>query len=570
MENVKRKFLDCIDRTKNILLNSNEDISPLEPLTEQIKEFKVIIPVVGMFSVGKSTLLNSLLGRNFLPIDTKQTTSIATELHFSHNERIEAYKLVPGKDNIMKEIFVETFNSIEVLKSPEVFSPKKYSFIKAYIDSSFLEHHQNIVLVDMPGLSSGLENHEKAIRQYLGKATNYIFVESKVAGTLTTTASAFLKEIKSYGYNIFGIINQIDQPSENQDAVKFIEEQMRKAVPDIKIGKTSAVDLNIDDLREIIQNCDLEGACSFVFKDKVISALYDEINTIQQKIECSKFDASSFDGAIKELESKKEEVLEMFERERKRIMDSHSSLSIQSQIENIKSKIKNALNDNAGVLLSAAMGGSESFNREVNAIVRPILLNELGGYAENEFSYLVTLLNNSMETMVSPLQKMCTDIDSAKLAKGIGSLFKTLKTLNAPFKTFFAPLAIMTNFIPGGTLVEVAIFFLPEIIDLIGGLLGVPSNEPQKPQLTMVDVRNKFIPQILGQLTPDIQQSLNDIRKNIINKLQQETDKKLKKFEDALKETQKLKEKEVGNFQKQIEDWNSMFSSLSNILKECE
>ncbi len=50
-----------------------------------------MIPVVGNFSAGKSTLLNRFLEKSVLPTAITPETSLATELHYSANERIEAF-----------------------------------------------------------------------------------------------------------------------------------------------------------------------------------------------------------------------------------------------------------------------------------------------------------------------------------------------------------------------------------------------------------------------------------------------------------------------------------------------
>ena len=224
MQEVKKQYQRCISGAKAILESNGFSTDELTALSSQIDAYKVIIPMVGMFSVGKSALLNALMGKDILPTDTSKTTSIATELHFSLKERVEAYKLEAGENNIMKEILLDEF-PLDILKTPQKLDPQKYSFVKAYIDNTYLEQQLDIVLVDMPGLDSGLENHDRAIRQYIRQATNYIFVESKLAGTLTTTATAFLKEITSYGFKIYVIINQIDQVSED-GAIENIKEKM--------------------------------------------------------------------------------------------------------------------------------------------------------------------------------------------------------------------------------------------------------------------------------------------------------------------------------------------------------
>ncbi|GAA7207519.1 hypothetical protein ID0449_06720 [Helicobacter pylori] len=49
------------------------------------------MPIVGNFSAGKSTLLNCFLEKSVLPTAITPEISLATELHYSANERIEVF-----------------------------------------------------------------------------------------------------------------------------------------------------------------------------------------------------------------------------------------------------------------------------------------------------------------------------------------------------------------------------------------------------------------------------------------------------------------------------------------------
>ncbi len=44
---------------------------------------QLVIPIVGNFSAGKSTLLNRFLGSSVLPTGITPETSLATELHYT-------------------------------------------------------------------------------------------------------------------------------------------------------------------------------------------------------------------------------------------------------------------------------------------------------------------------------------------------------------------------------------------------------------------------------------------------------------------------------------------------------
>ncbi|GAA8170803.1 hypothetical protein NP0156_09220 [Helicobacter pylori] len=64
---------------------------------------------MGNFSTGKSTLLNRFLEKSVLPTGITPETSLATELHYSANERIEAFSKPMPFWNIWKGACILSF-----------------------------------------------------------------------------------------------------------------------------------------------------------------------------------------------------------------------------------------------------------------------------------------------------------------------------------------------------------------------------------------------------------------------------------------------------------------------------
>ena len=64
----------------------------IHALKEDAPKCELIAPVVGAFSSGKSTMINVLLSTDILPTAIRPETSLATELHFSKEQYVEAVK----------------------------------------------------------------------------------------------------------------------------------------------------------------------------------------------------------------------------------------------------------------------------------------------------------------------------------------------------------------------------------------------------------------------------------------------------------------------------------------------
>ncbi len=116
---------------------------------------------MGNFSAGKSTLLNRFLEKSVLPTGITPETSLATELHYSANERIEAF----SNNDEKAESFELNEQSFEVIKK----NATEYSYLKVYLNNEALKNSAPLVFVDMPGFNSPIPSHIHAILEYLEK-----------------------------------------------------------------------------------------------------------------------------------------------------------------------------------------------------------------------------------------------------------------------------------------------------------------------------------------------------------------------------------------------------------------
>jgi len=103
-------------------------------LTEKIRTFKVIVPIIGKFSSGKSTLLNRYLGENYLKTDIAPETAIATELCYAEEERLLIHYL-DGSTPKAQEL-----SSLDSLVIEE-----NMAFIQVFLNNANMKSHENII-----------------------------------------------------------------------------------------------------------------------------------------------------------------------------------------------------------------------------------------------------------------------------------------------------------------------------------------------------------------------------------------------------------------------------------------
>ncbi|OOF50133.1 dynamin family protein [Rodentibacter trehalosifermentans] len=106
----QQQFLNYISQLNEIIKpifnEEREILNDIAQLNNEIKMTVLVIPVIGSFSAGKSTLINSFLGKEYLFTDVRPETALAAELHYSNNEKLLQLRIMTRKKSILltKEI----------------------------------------------------------------------------------------------------------------------------------------------------------------------------------------------------------------------------------------------------------------------------------------------------------------------------------------------------------------------------------------------------------------------------------------------------------------------------------
>lgn len=184
-----------------------KDIELFKNSVNEAREIK--IPFVGIFNAGKSSMLNALMGRDILPVDNEPMTTICAELRGDKNERIELYR----EGSLIGEYAIDRLGVIDT-------EPGDVAHV--FVDNEFISSltERGIVLVDMPGIDSGIEQHNKAIANYLCNGTLFVMLLSANAGSLPRSSGYFMRELRAYGLNPPVILTKSELfPAENNEKV---------------------------------------------------------------------------------------------------------------------------------------------------------------------------------------------------------------------------------------------------------------------------------------------------------------------------------------------------------------
>lgn len=177
--------------------------------------------VIGEFRVGKSTLINALLGQEVAFTDIMEAT--ATECLFHFGEERQA--TIHYKDNSTEIVTVEGMNDILDRNREEKAWLDKIDHIAYSVNSERLKEFD---LWDAPGIGGGDDNERLADR-FLEKLGGAVWVlDATLIGKSSITRP--LLHLKKTGKPVIGVLNRIDEYDGNLgDAVEFLH----KSYPDL-------------------------------------------------------------------------------------------------------------------------------------------------------------------------------------------------------------------------------------------------------------------------------------------------------------------------------------------------
>lgn len=184
------------------LLNETAQLQLIKERSSN-SECDLILPLVGEFSAGKTTLINALLdSERKLETATEPTTATLFEIHF-------------GADHCYAQIVQENGNTQEVesfsdIKNNEV----KDSLVVNVFDTS-KKISPNIILVDTPGLSSPVAQHRQVLVDFLPNADGILLVVD-INAQMTRSLTDFISTMQLAKRPVFLVITKCDTKSEQE------------------------------------------------------------------------------------------------------------------------------------------------------------------------------------------------------------------------------------------------------------------------------------------------------------------------------------------------------------------
>lgn len=324
---------------------------------------ELILPLVGEFSAGKTSLINALTDTKQLETATKPTTATVYEIHFGSDS---CYAEVYNEDGEKRRV-----DNLSALKN-EYLSDSLV--VNVYDTASRIP--SNIILVDTPGLSSTDNRHKQTLVDFLPKADAILLVVD-VNQQITRSLTDFINMMSLAHRPVFLVITKCDTkaPSELDDVKRYIAENCH--LPLSMVVCVSAAKGNVEELYSLLDGIQAEKGkiLAQVNKQRVKEIVRLMIQHIDELLK-----ASSSDKELEETILQQELELKKIKHTIERVIN-----SAKDKIEDEERCVERKFQDLVLERLDAvAASKSNNFNAEAVAVI-----NHLASICLNEFKYNV-------------------------------------------------------------------------------------------------------------------------------------------------------------------------------------
>lgn len=327
----------------------------------------IFLPLVGEFSSGKTTLINSLTDSKKLETATKPTTATIYEVHFGC-EFCRA-KVLNGNDTFTD------IDDISELKN-EILADAK---VVTVFDTS-TKVSSSTILIDTPGLSSPDPKHKQTLINVLPKA-DAIFLVTDINQQITRSLTDFIETMRLSMRPIYLILTKSDTkaPQDIESAKKYISENCLISLTNIAV--ISAATGNLDELYSLLN--EIQKNKNEIIRNVDNQRIKSISNVLLEYIE-DLMNASSNDKELDEKIKKCQYELEKINRNIDRLIE-----SIADEIEENERLISRKFEDTISSKLNSLVAG-KSNNFDAEAIS---MINNTSTLLMNEYK---TIINSSI------------------------------------------------------------------------------------------------------------------------------------------------------------------------------
>lgn len=533
---------------QNLAVDEDQTINLLD------ESAKIKLPIIGVFNAGKTTLVNSLLGSDgLLPVNIVPETAIPCEL-YPAMEGIPPYAEIYRGEQLIYKGDIAGYGNVSV-------HPGDYG--KVYTTSPLIKtwSEKGIILVDMPGYDSGIEEHNSAIGRYMNQGTVFAFLMNCTHGSLRASELSLLKEVCQYGLKIGIFLTWSDQQSaEKNDEVKaYVEYQTQSFLPKGTIvGTLAALDDDIADFIDFVNGLDVTSIVSEKSKPVAQSFVCKQIANLKGAISLAKsgLDEAAIDSKIIEVSQRIHEMEGLL---KSRLEEADTP---ERSTQDVLDAARLAIKSNASILADAILqsrgsGTISSVTETLVSIIRPALAK---AFKEEQEQFVNTLKTDISELTRHILEGI--DIPTDVLEEIIGNNEQAI----VGYIHMLADM-LQNHSHPVVRIIGQVLTFVAEYIpDILRGLFG--GNEKMHARL-VENIQGPISDAIVSGLRKPVSEQIRALQAQILQATCKQYEASIKKMKDtlsALKESRNSKhvnaEEEVAKYQEALNNIEEIYDGI--------
>lgn len=342
-------------------------VSELNAIEQRSKQdnASLILPLVGEFSSGKTTLINSLTDSKKLETATKPTTATIYEVHFGCDS---CHAKVVTEEGLIQEV-----DDIANLKNDDLANAK----VVTVFDTSN-RVPSTTILVDTPGLSSPDPQHKQTLVNFLPKADGIMLV-TDINQQITRSLTDFIETMKLSKRPIFLILTKSDTKSsvDIESAKKYISENCQ--IPLKQLAVVSAATNNLEEIYSLLDT--IQKDKKEIIKKVDGQRISNIVNLLIEHVE-TLMGASNSDKDLDEAIRKSQYELDKISRNIDRLVDSMSD-DIEEQERLVSRKFEDTIYTKLNTLVT---GKSNNFDGEAISSINntaTLLMNDYKSGIQN-------------------------------------------------------------------------------------------------------------------------------------------------------------------------------------------
>ncbi len=493
----------------------------------------------GEFSAGKSTLLNRFLEKSVLPTGITPETSLATELHYSANERIEAF----SNNDEKTESFELNEQSFEAIKE----NAAEYSYLKVYLNNEALKNSAPLVFVDMPGFDSPISSHTHAILEYLERGVHFVILASVEEGNLTKRMVRELKNLLEFDKGLSFILSKTNlrTPSQVGEISHYIQDQIQDHLD--LTTRLIRSDKDNNALLEVADKIDAEKLFSALYLKRLKflnSQLQNSLKSVMESFDYSKEKALE---EIKALDLSVKDIEKTYEKLRANLEEEYSSVAVGSVVKKVVEEVREQKS-----YLASLTNKPNEFNSEIESIMQQSLIKN----AKLE----IEKINLSFS------KDFCAEFESLNNTQLSSGFSVNLERLELGINALSVILAKNPVTRPFALILQGLKPLLKDLLTLLPNTIASFFRNEEKERAKLENlIEAKVIPEVQYKLKKVLPGLFNEALQNSLKGLKDRCELEIthKKQEIAL--AQKEKEKHLNDLEAQKQILENKINALSNL-----